>query len=61
MDGSYRITKPIRNMCVFAKHNVLSDPPFSRVDLISCRNVLIYSEASSEPRQIPWTSTIPWT
>jgi two-component system CheB/CheR fusion protein len=43
-DGGYRIAKSIRDMCVFARHNMLTDPPFSRMDLISCRNVLIYIE-----------------
>jgi two-component system CheB/CheR fusion protein len=40
--GGYMISKSIREMCIFAKHNIVKDPPFSRVDLISCRNVLIY-------------------
>jgi two-component system, chemotaxis family, CheB/CheR fusion protein len=44
VNGSYRISKTIRDMCVFARHNVLTDPPFSQMDLISCRNVLIYLE-----------------
>ena len=44
IDGSYRIVQGIRDLCVFARHNVLTDPPFSRVDLISCRNLLIYLE-----------------
>jgi two-component system CheB/CheR fusion protein len=38
----YRITKPIRDLCVFARHDLTRDPPFSRLDLILCRNVLIY-------------------
>lgn len=42
-DG-YRIAKEIRERCIFSRHNVLGDPPFSRVDLISCRNLLIYME-----------------
>jgi two-component system CheB/CheR fusion protein len=42
VDGSYRIAKPIRDVCIFARHNVLTDPPFSRIDLVSCRNMLIY-------------------
>jgi two-component system CheB/CheR fusion protein len=42
MENGYQIIKPIREMCVFARHNLLADPPFSRLDLISCRNVLIY-------------------
>lgn len=42
-DGDYyRIDKNIRDVCTFARHNVASDPPFSRMDLISCRNLLIY-------------------
>ena len=40
----YRICKAIRERCIFSRHNVLDDPPFSRVDLISCRNMLIYME-----------------
>ena len=42
VDGRYQISKAIREMCVFARHDVTRDPPFSRMDLISCRNVLIY-------------------
>lgn len=41
-DDHYRVNKLIRDLCVFAPHNLLSDPPFSRMDLISCRNLLIY-------------------
>ncbi|NIJ52526.1 CheR family methyltransferase [Dyadobacter arcticus] len=41
-DGHYRVNKLVRDLCVFAPHNLLSDPPFSRMDLISCRNLLIY-------------------
>lgn len=40
----YQLNKDIRNMCVFARHNFLTDPPFSRMDFISCRNALIYME-----------------
>ena len=40
--NTYRITPIIRKMVVFANHNVLKDPPFSKVDLLSCRNMLIY-------------------
>lgn len=42
VEGGYQITKSLRDMCVFTKHNLIEDPPFSRLDLISCRNVLIY-------------------
>ncbi|MEI6149183.1 MAG: CheR family methyltransferase, partial [bacterium] len=41
-DGGYRINKSIRELCVFARQNLVADPPFSNLDLISCRNVLIY-------------------
>jgi two-component system CheB/CheR fusion protein len=44
IDGSFRIIKGIRDLCIFANHNVLKDPPFSRLDLISCSNLLIYLE-----------------
>jgi len=42
IDENYRVSKLVRDLCVFAPHNLLSDPPFSRMDLISCRNLLIY-------------------
>ena len=42
--GHYQISKAIREMCVFARHDLTRDPPFSRIDLVSCRNVLIYLE-----------------
>jgi two-component system CheB/CheR fusion protein len=40
--GGYVINKFVRDMCIFAKQNMVKDPPFSKIDLISCRNVLIY-------------------
>ncbi len=43
-NGGYRVSKELRELVVFAPHNLLSDPPFSRLDLISCRNLLIYLE-----------------
>ncbi len=43
-DGHYQIKKNIRDMCVFATHNLLKDPPFAKTDLISCRNVMIYMD-----------------
>lgn len=45
VDGSYQVNKAIRQMCVFACQNFLKDPPFAKIDLISCRNVLIYMES----------------
>ena len=52
-DGKYRVAKAIRDMCVFAKHNVLEDPPFSRIDLTSCRNMLIYLEPVLQQHLMP--------
>jgi two-component system, chemotaxis family, CheB/CheR fusion protein len=43
-DSTYRIKKEIREKIVFAVHNIIKDPPFSRIDLISCRNLMIYLE-----------------
>ncbi len=40
--GGFRINKTIREMCIFARQNLVTDPPFSNLDLVSCRNVLIY-------------------
>jgi two-component system CheB/CheR fusion protein len=42
----YRVVKAIRNMCNFSLHNLISDPPFSRRDVISCRNLLIYMDTT---------------
>ena len=44
VNGSYHIIRQIRDMCVFSVHNFLKDPPFGKIDFISCRNVLIYME-----------------
>jgi two-component system, chemotaxis family, CheB/CheR fusion protein len=45
VDGGYRIIKSIRDMCIFAPHNIFKDPPFSRLDLVSCCNLMIYLDA----------------
>jgi two-component system CheB/CheR fusion protein len=52
-DGGYRVTKTLREQVVFARHNLISDPPFSRMDLIACRNLLIYLEPSLQQKAIP--------
>jgi len=52
-DGSYRIHKGIRDMLVFSEHNLIKDPPFSKLDLISCRNLLIYLDSNLQKRIIP--------
>jgi two-component system, chemotaxis family, CheB/CheR fusion protein len=43
-DGGYRVRSEVRDLVVFSPHNLLGDPPFSRLDMVSCRNVLIYLE-----------------
>lgn len=49
----YELIDEIRELCVFSPHNLIKDPPFSRLDLISCRNVLIYLEADLQKRLLP--------
>ena len=44
INGSYQVNRQIRDLCVFAIHNFLKDPPFGKMNLVSCRNVLIYME-----------------
>ena len=50
VDGKYRISKKIREMCIFARHDLTRDPPFSRLDLVVCRNVLIYLDQALQKR-----------
>ncbi|MES1249208.1 MAG: CheR family methyltransferase, partial [Chitinophaga rupis] len=52
VNGSYHINKFIRDMCVFANHNFLKDPPFAKIDFVSCRNVLIYMEPFLQKRAL---------
>ena len=44
--GEYRVNNALRAMCVFAKQNLIQDPPIAKIDPISCRNVLIYLGSS---------------
>jgi two-component system CheB/CheR fusion protein len=48
----YRIAKPLRDMCVFAQHNILRDPPFSHIDFVSCCNVLIYLDNTAQKKAL---------
>jgi two-component system, chemotaxis family, CheB/CheR fusion protein len=48
----YAVAKEIREMCVFSTHNLVRDPPFAKLDLISCRNLLIYLNASVQSRLV---------
>jgi len=52
-DGGYRVIKALRENCIFARQDLLRDPPFSRMDLVSCRNVLIYIEPAAQKRVWP--------
>jgi two-component system CheB/CheR fusion protein len=53
-DGeAFVVAKAIREMCVFSPHSLISDPPFSRMDLVSCRNLLIYFGADLQRRVLP--------
>jgi len=52
-DGGYRVKKEIREMVVFAVQNVVKDPPFTKLDLLSCRNLMIYLEPELQNRLIP--------
>src|SRR5207237_1039000 len=53
LNRQYQVHKTIRDMCIFAHQNVIVDPPFSNLDLISCRNVLIYLEPMLQRKVIP--------
>jgi two-component system CheB/CheR fusion protein len=51
-ETGYRVKKSIREVCLFAAHNILTDPPFSRMDLISCCNFLIYLKSEKQQKVI---------
>jgi two-component system CheB/CheR fusion protein len=53
VEGHYQISKAVRELCVFSRHDLTRDPPFSRLDLVSCRNVLIYMDAALQKRVLP--------
>jgi two-component system CheB/CheR fusion protein len=52
-EGGYRVNKTIRELCIFARQNLVNDPPFSNLDLISCRNVLIYLGPALQRKVMP--------
>lgn len=52
LDGTYRVREELREMVVFASHNLLRDPPFSQIDLVSCRNLLIYFDPMAQKRAL---------
>ena len=52
-EGGYQVSKTIRDLCILSTQNIFSDPPFSRMDLVSCRNVMIYLSQALQKRVIP--------
>ena len=51
--GTFKVGKPLRDMVVFSLQNVIKDPPFSRLDLVSCRNLMIYMDSILQKKIIP--------
>jgi len=51
--NAFRVTKALRDLLIFSEHDLLKDPPFSKLDLVSCRNLLIYLSAELQRRLIP--------
>ena len=52
-DGDYHVHKSIRDMILFSEQDIIKDPPFSKLDLLSCRNVLIYMDRELQKKLIP--------
>ncbi|MEJ2658868.1 MAG: chemotaxis protein CheB, partial [Desulfobacterales bacterium] len=52
-DNTYKVKKQIRDMVIFAVQNVIKDPPFSKIDLVSCRNMLIYMDNELQKKVLP--------
>lgn len=52
IDGGYRVVKLVRDLCIFAPHNIFRDPPFSRLDFISCCNLMIYMDSVLQKKMI---------
>jgi two-component system, chemotaxis family, CheB/CheR fusion protein len=52
-DNAYRVKKNLREMVVFAPHNIIKDPPFTKLDLICCRNLLIYLDSVLQKKLLP--------
>ncbi|MFT3839086.1 MAG: CheR family methyltransferase [Myxococcaceae bacterium] len=53
VEGGFKVKKALRDLCIFSRHDVTAQPPFARLDLISCRNVLIYFDAELQKRVMP--------
>ena len=52
LESDYCVAKDVREMCVFSTHSLIKDPPFSRLHLVSCRNVMIYFDRDLQDRAI---------
>jgi two-component system, chemotaxis family, CheB/CheR fusion protein len=52
-DNAYRVKKSVREMLIFAPHNIIKDPPFTKLDLICCRNLLIYLDSVLQKKLLP--------
>jgi two-component system, chemotaxis family, CheB/CheR fusion protein len=53
VDEGYRVNKAVRDMCVFARQNLATDPPFSQMNVVACRNLLIYIQPALQKKIIP--------
>ncbi|HTV53947.1 MAG TPA: chemotaxis protein CheB, partial [Terriglobia bacterium] len=53
VEGGYRVNKAVRDMCIFAQQNLANDPPFSQMDLVACRNLLIYIQPVLQKKIVP--------
>lgn len=53
VDGGYQVKRDLRDQVLFAEHDAILDPPFTRLDLIACRNVLIYLDSALQRRLLP--------
>jgi two-component system CheB/CheR fusion protein len=53
LEHGYQVAKPVRNMVIFAPQNVIMDPPFTKLDLVSCRNLLIYLTPELQKKLLP--------
>ncbi len=51
-DGRFKVLPQLRKMLIFSRHNLLNDPPFTHIDLVSCRNLLIYLQQAAQVRAI---------
>jgi two-component system CheB/CheR fusion protein len=53
VDEGYRVSKGVRDLCIFAKQNLVEDPPFSQINLVACRNMMIYFSPALQSKVMP--------